>query len=69
MPSLSLCAPFSRRLALRQAYSTVQPTNLAREKEKFLEQAAEYEAGRRRTPPEDPTFEYAGSRFLSCAAA
>jgi hypothetical protein len=62
MSSLSPFLPFPRRLALWQAYSTVQPTNLAREKEKFLEQAAEYEAGRRHTPPEDPTFEYAGRR-------
>ena len=43
------------------AYSTVQPTNLAKEKEKFLAAAADFEAGRRRCPPDDPLFEYAES--------
>ena len=59
-----ICVACIRRriesVMIMQAYSSVQPTNLAQEKQKFLEQAADYEAGRRRSPPEDPMFEYAG---------
>ena len=53
----------ARQKSLRPvgAYSTVQPTNLAAEKEKFLAAAADFEAGRRRSPPDDPVFEYAES--------
>lgn len=41
------------------AYGTVQPTNLAFERDRFLAEAAEYEAGRTQRLPVDPVFTYA----------
>jgi hypothetical protein len=65
---LSLFADESRNRIAREkslrpvgAYSAVQPTNLSKQKQMFLEQAREFEAGQRHSPPDNPMFEYADS--------
>lgn len=43
------------------AYGTVQPLNIAAERERFLLEAAQHEEGTRAQPPSDPQFVYADS--------